>query len=434
MKAKAAKKHSALRRFLGFAQFRHPKLLYVAYPMRLDLGAANAIQTYNTVRELRPLLPGMRLVVPRWLREPSAFSSLDALHLPRPAVNKLSKFVPWAGWSYVERTLYAFMLVVLLVVWRIVGRGYGVLYARDAVCAAWLSLLQPVHGSKVIYEAHDLEASHPSKASRWPRGFWLRFLPWIDRMALGRSCKIVSLTRTFRLWLMEKGLRKGEDVAVIPDAFDPRLYFPMDSEKARRTLGLPTDVPIIGYAGLTFAYRRLDLLVEAFASISARISGECGDAVLLLVGGRPHEVEELREQGRRLGIAPHSLLLPGQVGQDKTPLYLNAADVLVIPDTVTEMTASPLKLFEYIAVGKPVVCKDMPALREIVDDHSAVFFPEGDVEALAEALQAVLLDPERCAALGAAALARSAQYTYRARAEAIREVVRSVECGVRSAE
>jgi len=146
-------------------------LLYVAYPMRLDLGAANAIQTYATVRELGRIMPGVRLVIPRWLREPSAFEELGALHLPRPAVNKLSKFLPWAGWSYVERTLYALLLVLLLVFWRLTGRGYRVLYVRDTVLAAWLGPLRGLHGAKVIYEVHDLEAAHPSKASKWPRRF-----------------------------------------------------------------------------------------------------------------------------------------------------------------------------------------------------------------------------------------------------------------------
>src|SRR5258708_37776901 len=108
--------------------------------MRLDLGAANAIQTYATVRDLRRLVPGVRLVIPRWLREPSAFEDLGALHLPRPAINKLSRFLPWAGWSYIERTLYSLLLVLLLVIWRIADRGYRVLYVRDTVCAAWLGL------------------------------------------------------------------------------------------------------------------------------------------------------------------------------------------------------------------------------------------------------------------------------------------------------
>jgi glycosyltransferase involved in cell wall biosynthesis len=387
--------------------------------MRLDLGAANAIQTYSTVRELQRVMPGVRLVVPRWLREPSAFEELGALHLPRPAANKLSKFLPWAGWSYLERTVYAFMLLALLLVWRLTGRRYPTLYVRDAVCAAWLCALRHLHGSRVIYEVHDLEASHPSKASRWPRAFWRRFLPWLDRVALTRSEGLVSLTEAFKGWAASKGLRHPERVTVIPDAYDPEVYFPSDPRSARAELGLPQGVPIVGYTGLTFAYRGLDLLVEAFAQVRHRHPG----ALLVLVGGRTHEIAELKELARWCGIPDEKVLFPGQVSQPVSARYLNASDVLVIPDTVTTMTASPLKLFEYMAVGKPIVCKDMPALREILDDDSAAFFESGSVEALAAALTSMLDDPEAARRLGATALQRSAQYTYLGRAQKIVKIV-----------
>ena len=393
-------------------------VLYVAYPMRLDLGAANAIQTYNSVRELRRLLPGTRLVVPRWLREPSAFGDLDALHLPRPAMNKLSRLLPWAGWSYLERTLYSMMLVLILVCWRAVGKSYRILYVRDAVCAAWLSFLDPLHGSRVIYEVHDLEAQHPSKAARWPRPFWGRFLPWLDSLALGRPCKLVSLTETFKHWLVEAGTRIADDVKVIPDAFDPQVYFPVDRQEARAALGLPPAAYIIGYAGLTFAYRRLDLLVEAFA----KISQSCDNALLVLVGGRPSEVAELRAQASMLKVPAAKIVMPGSVSQERAALFLNAADILVIPDTVTQLTASPLKLFEYMAVGKPIVLKDMNALREILNGD-AEYFSEGDVSSLVSALQRLRLDPARSSQIAAGALARASAFTYAARAENIRSMI-----------
>ena len=395
-------------------------LLYVAYPMKLDLGAANAIQTYHTVRELSKLLPGMRLVVPRWLLEKSAFAALGALHLPRPAVNKLSRFIPWSGWSYIERTLYSLMLVVLLLVWRLMGRGYKMIYVRDTVCAAWLSVLRPLHGSRLLYEVHDLEASHPSKASKWPRAFWGRFLPWLDRMSLRGADRIISLTSTFKEWLVTGGLRKAEDIAVVPDAFaPPESGYPSKGD-ARRELDLPANAFIVGYAGLTFAYRRLDLLVEAFAPLASE-----HNAILLLVGGRLFEVSELRSQADRLGIDPKRIVTPGQVAHERTPLYLAASDVLVIPDTVTQMTSSPLKLFEYMAAGRAIVCKDMPALREIINESSALFFPEGNVDALTTCLLRLKSDPGTCERLGEEAKKQSTRYTYRARAERIAEVVAS---------
>jgi glycosyltransferase involved in cell wall biosynthesis len=311
------------------------------------------------------------------------------------------------------------MLLALLVVWRLTGRGYRVLYVRDAVCAVWLAVLRPLHGSRVIYEVHDLEAAHPSKASRWPRAFWRRFLPWLDRAALTRSHRLVSLTDAFRQWVARKGLRRLQEVEVIPDAYDPGVYFPTNREDARTELGLTQGVPVVGYTGLTFAYRGLDLLVQAFAEVRRRHP----DALLVLVGGRPHEIAELKELAKRCGIPEGKVLLPGPVTQPESARYLNASDVLVIPDTVTTMTASPLKLFEYMAVGKPIVCKDMPALREILDDNSALFFEAGRLEALAAALNRVLEDPEAARNLGAKALERAAEYTYRGRAEKIARLV-----------
>lgn len=397
-------------------------LLYVAYPMRLDLGAANAIQTYNTVRELQKLLPDMRLVIPRWLNEHSAFTDLGALHLPRPAVNKLSRFLPWGGWSYIERTLYSFMLVLLLLVWRVSGRRYRVLYVRDTVCAAWLGLLKPLHGSRIIYEVHDLEAGHPSKASKWPRFFWTRFLPWLDHVALTRATRIVSLTQTFKDWAVQNHIKQAPNIAVIPDAFDPDLYYPVDVSKARLQLGLPNHAFIFGYAGLTFAYRNLDLLVEAFAQIAASDH----DAMLILVGGRPKEVEELQSLATKLHIPQEQVVMTGQLPQERSAAYVQSADVLAIPDTVTGMTASPLKLFEYMAAGKPIICKDMPALREIVDETAALFFKGGDVDSLADGLRVLKQDPALRERMGKAALAQSAGYTYAARARKIAEVVRGI--------
>ena len=159
---------------------------------------------------------------------------------------------------------------------------------------------------------------------------------------------------------------------------------------ARAALGLPADAFIVGYAGLTFAYRRLDLLLDAFAALRDAAGGGPRRLLLVLAGGRPAELGGATRAGRRPGdlplsldsrrgtleiqSAPAALLLPGQVGQPDVVRYLYAADVLVIPDTVTTLTASPLKLFEYMAAGRPIVLRELPALREILGD-AGLYFP-----------------------------------------------------------
>jgi glycosyltransferase involved in cell wall biosynthesis len=84
---------------------------------------------------------------------------------------------------------------------------------------------------------------------------------------------------------------------------------------------------------------------------------------MYFVGGRPQEVNELRQL-----VSQHQLdayiTFVGVVPQSTVADYLGASDILAIPDTVTDETASPLKLFEYMATGRAVICPEMASLRE----------------------------------------------------------------------
>ena len=90
-----------------------------------------------------------------------------------------------------------------------------------------------------------------------------------------------------------------------------------------------------------------------------------------------------------------AVLLVGPRPQEEVRLWLQAADVLCIPDTVTDVTASPLKLFEYLAVERAVVLPDIPALREVLPESVGYYFARGDDAALAAAVLRALDDPER---------------------------------------
>ena len=101
-------------------------------------------------------------------------------------------------------------------------------------------------------------------------------------------------------------------------------------------------------------------------------------------GGGQAEIAQLRAQASTLGLDGARLGRPAAAGAI-TP-YLQAADALVIPDTVTDVTASPLKLFEYLAAGRAVVLPDIPALAEVLSPAIGYYFRRGDVGALAQAL------------------------------------------------
>ena len=399
------------------------RIVYIAYPTSLTLRSANAIQTHTTLRELRRIAPSTLALVPRWLCEPSRFGEVGARHLPRPALGKLSRLHRSTLWYYAERSAFA-ALTAAAVLWeRLRGRSVDVVYVREVICAGWWAAVWgPLLGLPVIYEAHDLESWNPSRAKeRWAQPL----IHLLDRVALGWSSAVVSLTEDFRRVLVQLGWRRSAEVAVIPDAFDAQRIVPGDQHTARRQLGLDPARPLIVYAGMTFAYRGIDRLLAAFAQVRAMVA----DARLVLVGGRPAEIAQLRAQATALAL-DDAVIWAGQRAPDEVLPYLQAADVLVIPDTVTSASASPLKLFEYLAAGRAVVLPDIPALAEILPPEVGYYFRRGDTDAMARALLAALADPER-PQREQAGRAAAAPHTYAGRAARILALAEAVaqRCG-----
>lgn len=384
-------------------------LCYVAYSP-LDLQSANSIQTFYTLRALHEQL-GERLhvIVPRFGSEPPP--PFPVTRLSRIPINKLSRLFKSAWYSYLERSVYAQRAAR-----NIRALSPDLIYTRDIVCAyRFVQANLPV-----LYEVHDLESQHPGQSKS------ARLQKWVtqaDETALRGARGIVSLTETFRQHIIVHGWQPAERVFVIPDAYDDAVYFPRDKMQARRALNLPPDAPIVTYAGLTFKYRGVDVLLRAFKEWNAP------HAQLVLVGGREFEVQELQGLARELQVEECVKFVKRQTarpeqgeGSNVTAQYLAAADVLVIPDTVTDATASPLKMFEYMAMTRPIVCVDRAALREILGD-GALYFPRGDAAALARAIQAALhSDSQR---LAERARERVAEFTYTKRAE---KIMRAAEC------
>ncbi len=375
------------------------KLTYVAYSP-LDLQSANSIQTLNTCRALAACLGDqLTVIVPRFgVREkPPPFR---VIKIPRVPINKISRVLKSAVWSYLERSVYAWLAALYLRT-----HPADAIYVRDIFCAFWLVSF----GLPVIYEVHDLESRHPSQMKGVRLSQWLAH---VDEKTLRGARAVVSLTRTFKDELVRRDWQTAERVFVIPDAYDDAVYFPRAQAKLRAALNLTPDAWVVGYAGMTFAYRRLDLILDAL-----KIWNE-PRARALIIGGRPREVQELQTRAHALGL-DGTVLWRGREPAENTARELSAADILVIPDTVTDATASPLKMFEYMALGRAIIAVDRPALREILGDGAAEFFRVGDAQDFARALKTVAESTTRQQALGARALECAREYTYAQRADKI---------------
>jgi glycosyltransferase involved in cell wall biosynthesis len=138
----------------------------------------------------------------------------------------------------------------------------------------------------------------------------------------------------------------------------------------------------------------------------------------LFVGGDEKDAAAFRQQH-----ADDRIRVIGHRPYHEVPLYLAAADVLVLPNSgqsaMSRHYTSPLKLFEYMASGRPIVASDLPSFREILDEQAAVLVPSDDANALANRINAVLEDACLATRLGDRARELAQAYAWTARANRI---------------
>lgn len=199
----------------------------------------------------------------------------------------------------------------------------------------------------------------------------------------------------------------SELIILAPNGIDLRDFErPESQDVARRRLGLPMESKMALYAGRFDGWKGTDVFFAAAARAPGVLFAAIGS------GGDERALGERYPNVRFLGPRPYRELADN----------LAAADVLVIPNTgksdISTRFTSPLKLFAYMAAGKPIVASDLPSIREVIDDTEAYFFTPDNPESLAAAVERAAGDP------GASELALRAKekvghYSWAARAKKI---------------
>ncbi|MDP3963141.1 MAG: glycosyltransferase family 4 protein [bacterium] len=213
---------------------------------------------------------------------------------------------------------------------------------------------------------------------------------------------------------------RGVDSNTPPQAPPQKRGGDEEKQVLRKRLGLPLDAKLIGYAGRLKTMDKekgIPELLEAFAALRAGDS----HARLVIVGGDSGDAVIYAARMRADGIVPYVHYV-SHVSPADVPKYLKAMDVLAAPFPKSDHYAyamSPLKIFEYMASGIPMIASDLPSLREILTEDDAFFFEPGNAEDLALALVNVLKNPVEAAHRAANAHKKAEQYTWKKRAENI---------------
>lgn len=283
---------------------------------------------------------------------------------------------------------FTFSLSVLLKYFSSRKNNETFFYTRDEMLAWALSSL----GVNIVWETH---MGH--------NNVFIRSL-------IKRNLPIVAISRGLSDFYHSLG---SKNILVSPDGVDLEQFQINDSrEEARARLGLPMNAKLVVYTGHLYSWKGADVLAAAATQLAS-------DIMVLFVGGTEKDIELFKD---KYGGVKNIMIL-GSKPHYEIPLYLRAADVLIIPNSanekISQLYTSPMKLFEYMASGTPIVASDLPSLREILNEENSVLVNPDSPDAMATGIATVLSDTEKSNTLAKQASKDVQKYDWRERAIAI---------------
>ncbi|MEZ0076606.1 glycosyltransferase family 4 protein [Planotetraspora sp. GP83] len=235
---------------------------------------------------------------------------------------------------------------------------------------------------------------------------------------------VVTLAETMAAEIVERGVPR-ERIFLAPNAVDDSLLTAhYDGASFREMYGIAKGEIVVGSVSSIVGYEGFATLLSAAALLR-----DGGTPVKVLLVGDGAERPALLAQVERLGLNDVAIL-PGRVGPEEALQAQAAIDIFVCPreDLRVCRLVTPLKPVEAMALGKPVVLSDLPALSELVGAEGAgLLVPAGDPSELAKALAALRDDPERRRTMGEAGKAEvAAKRTWSSLARTYRTIYQSL--------
>lgn len=271
-----------------------------------------------------------------------------------------------------------------------------IVYSRDALILLQYILL----GRKLVFEAHG------------PPTF-------VSKIVAKQAYRVILISHGLYDAYERAGVSR-EKMLVAPDAVDTRLFDHIPSRTlCRKELKIPEDQKVALYVGHLYPRKGADTLAQAVSRLDSVHVG--------FVGGTDSDIANFKA---RYATQP-AVKIIGRVPHNRVPLYLRAADVLVLPnsgkDPDSSRFTSPMKLFEYMASLTPIVASEVPAIKEVLSDESCFFVAPDDAQALANGIQAVFADTAAADRKAERARELVALYSWTARSRSILAFISSPE-------
>lgn len=223
---------------------------------------------------------------------------------------------------------------------------------------------------------------------------------------------LVTISDVLKQNFIDAGVPKDK-ILVLQDGVDIEDFQKIKKSNARVSLGLPQDQSIAMYCGHLYKGRGIEFILHAAKALK--------EIMFIIVGGFSSDISHWKGSAMKIGLS--NVVFTGFVEHRIVPLYLKAADVLLMPytrDTPTYKWMSPLKLFEYMAAGRPIIATDLKSIKEKIEHmETGILVKEKSDEEIANAIRLIFGDKALADKLSQNAEKEAEKHTWKKRTEVI---------------
>ena len=297
------------------------------------------------------------------------------------------------------------LAITVTTIRRVLAERYDVIHSHEEGSFIGV-LLAGLLGVPHLYDMHSSLPQQLSNFSYTRSPLLTALFGWMERFVIRRSRVVIVICP--QLEETVRAVDTSVPVVLIENA-PGSGDAPIEGTGAaiRTELGIDREPPLVLYTGTFEHYQGLDLLFAAARLVKAARP----DVRFVLAGGRSEQIAQAAKEIAHDGLAQH-VIFAGQRPAEEIPRFLDAADVLVSPRSTG--TNTPLKLYQYLRSGRPIVATRLLTHTQVLDDDVAVLTP-ATPEGFAEGILKAINDPALGRAVGARAqLLAETKYSYEA--------------------
>ena len=271
-----------------------------------------------------------------------------------------------------------------------------VLYTRLQTMEWMAALLKYVFRFKYVVEVNGL-APVEMKINAVSGG-WIAFVIFMERIIYKLSDQVVVPSVLIRDYLCRNYSVEEGSVLVVSNGANPEVSRPMDKTECRKQLGLPPDGNYLVFVGSLKKWHGIDRLVPLMPALV-----EDNPGLHLLIVGDGEKRESLKQwiDEKRMS---RNIILAGRVPFEKVSVYINAGDICLAPyfeEGLNETGISPLKIFEYMACGRPIITNPVGGLDALFREYEiGVMIHSMNPQDWEAPIRNLLGDPEKMKTLG----------------------------------